>query len=334
LRIRPQVGDDTSNSAPYLEHLSDDSVRMTDPTTDDNPNLAPYPRFKSSAASLPSIYTFSRVFPPATQQPEFFSRTTLPLVNRFLNGENGLLFAYGVTNSGKTYTIQGGTQEGSAGILPRTLDVIFNSIDGLQSSSKYRPVRLYGIEHEGDKPLIDGAAIFSRGPSLANLQNEEPVFAEVLAEHLDTPSSLDADSDLTALSIDRNYEYSVWLSYAEVYNEKVYDLLADVDESPAAPSLSHRLMFTRKALSIRPSPPVDNQDGNLGGKYIDGLRQIRVSNAAEAKNLVKLGQLHRRVFGTLANSQSSRSHGIFTIKLLKKHRGERDVSHIFSIIFK
>ena len=135
MRIRPHLNDGPPTASPYLEHLSDISVRMVDPTTDDNPMLAPYPRFRPSVSSPPSIYTFSHVFPPTTQQSEFFSKTTLPLVGRLLSGENGLLFAYGVTNSGKTYTIQGGTQEGSAGILPRTLDVLFNSIDGLQSSS-------------------------------------------------------------------------------------------------------------------------------------------------------------------------------------------------------
>ena len=53
-----------------------------------------------------------------------------------LEGRNGLLFTYGVTNSGKTYTIQGGTAEGNAGILPRALDVIFNSIDGLHGDDR------------------------------------------------------------------------------------------------------------------------------------------------------------------------------------------------------
>lgn len=51
-------------------------------------------------------------------------------------GQNGLLFTYGVTNSGKTYTVQGGTGEGSAGILPRSLDVIFNSVEGLHGDGR------------------------------------------------------------------------------------------------------------------------------------------------------------------------------------------------------
>jgi hypothetical protein len=121
------LGDEIESSTPYLERLSDTSVRMTDSTK---------ARSHQSTAPTESNYTFSHVFPPSTSQSEFFTSTTLPLVRDLLvDGQNGLLFAYGVTNSGKTYTVQGGNEEGSAGILPRTLDVIFNSIEGLQGNA-------------------------------------------------------------------------------------------------------------------------------------------------------------------------------------------------------
>ena len=42
-----------------------------------------------------------------------------------------LLFAYGVTSSGKTHTMNGSPSD--QGILPRCLDVMFNSIDAFQS---------------------------------------------------------------------------------------------------------------------------------------------------------------------------------------------------------
>ena len=89
-----------------------------------------------SSPSQSSVYSFSHVFPTETSQSDFFARTTLPLVKDVLEGQSGLLFAYGVTNSGKTYTMQGGSEGGSAGILPRTLDVIFNSIEGLHGDAK------------------------------------------------------------------------------------------------------------------------------------------------------------------------------------------------------
>jgi kinesin family protein 20 len=317
---------------------------MTDPTFTDNQY-----RYRALTVSPSSIYTFSHVFPPATKQSDFFTKTTLPLVQDVLHGQNALLFAYGVTNSGKTYTIQGGGRvgrKGSAGILPRTLDVIFNSIEGLQGDGsvsatfseeycliipQYRPVRLHGIE-----PSIASSTLPS-SLALPNIANE-PALAQVLADHLEsTPSDLDIDP--TILKLDRNYEYTVWLSYAEVYNEKIYDLLATVKERSdtlmsgipraTATSASHPFLLKRKALPIRPSPPSDYPDPDCStGKYIAGLRQFRVTSAEQAKALMKLGQLNRRVFGTLANSQSSRSHGLVTIRVLRGHRGEKDVSGV------
>lgn len=156
-------------------------------------------------------------------------------------------------------------------------------------------------------------------------------------------SSDDSDPhpDSTTVKLDRNYEYSVWISYVEVYNEKVYDLLSSVKDTQendmagaprSTPNLAGQgvngFLVTRKALAVKPSPAYDAMDdsgaGNAG-RYISGLRQLRVTSAIQAKDLVKLGQLHRRVFGTLANSQSSRSHSVITIKVLRNHRGDRDV---------
>jgi kinesin family member 20 len=182
---------------------------------------------------------------------------------------------------------------------------------------------LNGIE------LNDASSIFSRGPSLDNftLSAQRPALSDVLAEHFESSAASEADHDPTTLKVDRNYEYSIWLSYAEVYNEKTYDLLTNVGDVGAGSSRSQPILLTRKALSMKPAPPSDNPDADGPvGKYISGLTHVRVDNAKEAKELVKLGQLHRRVFGTLANSQSSRSHGIMMIKLLRKHRGEKDVS--------
>ncbi|KAG1773012.1 kinesin-domain-containing protein [Suillus occidentalis] len=324
LRIRPHLGDDGPMSMPYLAPLSDTSVQMTDTSHDGAGSSRPHIRVSTVAPS--SIYRFSHVFLPETQQAEFFAKTTLPLVRDLLNGQNGLLFAYGVTNSGKTYTIQGGNGPDSAGILPRTLDVIFNSVEGLHSDGRFRPVRLYGVEEADPSKFLP--------PTDIDVPNDEPRLAEVLAEHLSNAD--DVDIDLTTVKLDRNYEYSVWISYAEVYNEKVYDLLAEVTEDTSrsqiprsnnSAQLSHPLLLTRKALTVKPSPVSDALDESgpgSAGKYIAGLRYFRVTGTAQAKALVKLGQLHRRVFGTLANSQSSRSHGMVTIKILRGHRGDRD----------
>ncbi|KAF9229627.1 kinesin-domain-containing protein [Gyrodon lividus] len=332
LRIRPHLSDDEATSMPYLDPLTDIAVRMTYPSGDSRGVLGLHYHYRASMTPPSSIYKFSHVFLPSTQQADFFAKTTLPLVRDLLDGQNGLLFAYGVTNSGKTYTIQGDNTPGSAGILPRTLDVIFNSVEGLHSDGRYRPVRLYGVEDADPSDPIP--------PPIDVGASSEPALAEVLTEHMETSNDSEVDTDSTAIKLDRNYEYSIWVSYVEVYNEKVYDLLASVNDeqdkeetviprstsNPTGHS-AHPVLVTRKALAVKPSPAsdaVDDTGAGSAGKYISGLKQFRVTNAVQAKALVKLGQLHRRVFGTLANSQSSRSHSMITIKILRNHRSDRD----------
>lgn len=208
---------------------------------------------------------------------------------------------------------------------------------------QFRPVRLQGIEHAPpDLSSSQGSDSSYRGYTPSS---SSPALADVL---LDLPPE-DPDTDPTTLKLDRNHEYTIWLSYAEVYNEKVYDLFASVDDGspgsqsqtqsplprptstflnlPAGNSNSKPLLLTRKALPVKPCPASDYDagEGVVPGKYIAGQRQIRVTSAAQAKALLRLGQMHRQVFGTLANSQSSRSHALVTIKVLRVHRGERNV---------
>lgn len=74
---------------------------------------------------------FKHVYGPTSSQENVFESLGMPLVLDLLQGKNGLLFSYGITNGGKTFTVSG--DHDSPGILPRALDVIFNSIDGVQA---------------------------------------------------------------------------------------------------------------------------------------------------------------------------------------------------------
>jgi hypothetical protein len=86
--------------------------------------------FKRKGGDAPYTYSFSGLFREDTSQEQVFCTATLPMVEQVLAGKNALLFTYGVTNSGKTFTVQG-TKE-KPGLLPRAMDVLFNSIDGQQ----------------------------------------------------------------------------------------------------------------------------------------------------------------------------------------------------------
>ena len=103
-------------------------------------------------------------------QEQVFDRLAFPLVADLVQGKNGklsglnqnnfarnppytgLLFAYGITNSGKTYTMNGEPEE--AGILPRSLDVIFNTIADVQAP---KFVSCYNICLSADRTVKVGS---------------------------------------------------------------------------------------------------------------------------------------------------------------------------------
>lgn len=92
---------------------------------------------------------------------------------------------------------------------------------------------------------------------------------------------------------DPNCSFKLEVSYMEIYNEKVRDLL-----DPAG---------TRHTLKVR--------EHNILGPYVDGLSTLAVSSFEEIDSLMAEGNKSRTVAATNMNSESSRSHAVFTITL-------------------
>ncbi|KAI8458196.1 P-loop containing nucleoside triphosphate hydrolase protein [Phakopsora pachyrhizi] len=327
LRIRPPNASSTPRT-PYIEVINDTEVLLT-------PSSQPVMTSFISSDSSSAKYKFTKVFGPETSQQDFFQGTGLPLVRDLLDGKSSLCFAYGVTASGKTYTMQGGldTVRGGGsmdpGLLPRTMDVLFNSIGKNQTELRIQPSRLTGIE----------AASLETGPkrrNLSDLYSPPQATSAMLKDH-------------TVLPIKPNTEYGIWVSYAEVYNEKVYDLLDSVlDNSSSSVASFHSFtaniaeqvksaaqILQHKASSsggvIKRKALVLKHDKVGGSKYAHGLTEIRVRNAEEAKMLLRYGQVNRTVFSTFANRTSSRSHSIFTIKLINLPKNTGLSESLFSL---
>jgi kinesin family protein 23 len=94
-------------------------------------------------------HTFQRVFDDRATQKDVFDHVALPLVSNIIRGKNSLLFTYGVTGSGKTFTMTGDPQNG--GIMPRCLDVIFNSITNYQAKKfVFKPDRMNRFDIQSD----------------------------------------------------------------------------------------------------------------------------------------------------------------------------------------
>lgn len=313
LRIRPPLSEPDSES--YIDVLSDTQVVMHVPSD----TQLSKSRSRSTTAA-PIKYTFSRVFAPlphgsqnhAQAQRDFFTATTLPLVEDVLAGKNSLVFTYGVTNSGKTYTVQGPHRRGEAGILPRAIDVIFNSIAGRECTKAVRPVGLTGVNAGISDPSQSLLASRSRSRLKANHRNMMTLNSTREGEGA-------TDMDPTSVEVNPDYRYSVWVSYVEVYNEKLYDLL----ESPTQSLLTRPDRSENESTMPAPTrrPLLLKSEAESGGKYVGGLKEIKVSSIHEARELIRCGLENRSVFGTMANRSSSRSHSVFTIKILREHTG-------------
>ncbi|KAK9695036.1 hypothetical protein K7432_013170 [Basidiobolus ranarum] len=265
LRIRPGPNRNLLTSLPtsYLDLVNDHEVIMTPPT-----DSTAY----KARCGIQERFKFTKVFNEDTTQNDFFLETARPLISQVMNGENALIFAYGVSNSGKTYTIQGSRE--NPGLLPRTLELMLNSIQGKQSTDTLRPARYCEIES-----CQSSEEFQSNQFSSAQAQLEE---------------------SFDKIECDPEYEYAVWVSYAEIYNEKVYDLL-----DPGLVNDSKRKFLTLK------------KDRKTGYKYIPGLRELKVNSVEDGYQILNQGQNNRTVFSTLLNAVSSRSHSIFTIKLIR-----------------
>ena len=127
LRVRPigesqEAGTDMPSSSSSIQISSSTSIKT----------IAPDCSKRSVSTKIDERhYTFSRVFGPLTSQAEVFDTVGRPLLERFLAGSAAcVLFAYGMTNAGKTHTIQG--QGSDPGLFPRLLSSL---LEHKQSSS-------------------------------------------------------------------------------------------------------------------------------------------------------------------------------------------------------
>ncbi|OQS01578.1 kinesin-like protein [Achlya hypogyna] len=110
------------------------------------------------------------------------------------------------------------------------------------------------------------------------------LFEHVLAEKTNSPNKL----------------FLVECSFFEIYNEIIYDLL---DSSPSKDKKN-------KGLEIK--------EHSVLGIYVKDLQERVVESREEVLDLMAQGQANRTVGYTNMNSESSRSHSIFVIKIHQK----------------
>ena len=84
--------------------------------------------FVHSIADGIMSYEFDRVFDVTASQEELFVSIAKTKVGEVVNGMNSTIFAYGQTGSGKTYSMFGGDNFHSRGLLPRIISQLFQEV--------------------------------------------------------------------------------------------------------------------------------------------------------------------------------------------------------------
>ncbi|CAB4314859.1 unnamed protein product [Prunus armeniaca] len=97
----------------------------------------------------------------------------------------------------------------------------------------------------------------------------------------------------------QNADYSVKVTFLEIYNEEITDLLAPDDNPRTAEDRQ------RKSISLM-------EDGK-GCVIVRGLEEEAVYNVNEIYSVLERGSAKRRTADTLLNKRSSRSHSVFSI---------------------
>ena len=149
-----------------------------------------------------------------------------------------------------------------------TVDDILNGYNGT--------VFAYGQTGAGKSYTMMGTDIDSEASKGIIPRIVEQIFASILA----SPG---------------NIEYTVRVSYMEIYMERIRDLLAPQNDNL----------------------PVHEEKSR--GVYVKGLLEIYVSSVQEVYEVMRRGGTARAVAATNMNQESSRSHSIFVVNITQKN---------------
>lgn len=248
VRIRPVTSADHVNIPPRWQKSILTASSSSSVTVEPGSNPPAGPGGASAASSSQArnnrqAFSFDRVFSPADGQPEIFT-VAEPLIDRFMEGYNVTILAYGQTSSGKSYTM--GTLAGD--------EVDYESLVAGRAADPQMGIIPRAV-----------ARIFS-----AMRQNKQS-----------------------------GTQYSAKVSFIEIYNEDLIDLLGDIADGDARPHVQIR----------------ESKNGQI---IWSGLREVKVANVAEVMNHLLQGSSVRRTNETDMNAQSSRSHAIFSMTLTQK----------------
>ncbi len=181
-----------------------------------------------------SSFTADNVFATHDKNYKVYDAAAKRLVRRVMEGYHGTVFAYGMTGTGKTFSMQGTAT--SPGVIPLAITDIFSYIR-------------------------------------------------------ETP----------------HREFLLRVSYLEIYNERIHDLLSPPTASGIGPGAPQR-----EEIKLR--------EDSKRGVYASPLKEEIVQSPTQLLRVIARGDQSRRTRSTQYNAQSSRSHAVVQIVVESRER--------------
>lgn len=243
--------------------------------------------------SMEKHYSFSEIFDSEVSQREVYEKC---IGEKIMSEESFTVLTYGTSGSGKTFTLLG--DDIRPGIIPRSLENIFTLYQ-----ANIHPNPLAKLVNSRttflDDTLVEKENMLRR-QILDNCKNLDTNYQQL--QH-----SIRADHHFETVPLD-DVSVFIWVTFVEIYNELVYDLLAPIKSTG---SIIQTNNATRKNLKI-----VCN-DGNV---FIKGVTSVYIKSSSEALRLLRSGLQKLTYASTSINANSSRSHCVFFVDVLKYYR--------------
>ncbi|KAI8092484.1 uncharacterized protein BX664DRAFT_88480 [Halteromyces radiatus] len=182
--------------------------------------------------------------------------------------------------------------EAEEGIVPRAMAYLF---DSLQQQTFERPPSFLPTSTTSSvpRPASPTSSVSSSTTSLSKGSRLRP---RSRLSHVPAPTPTPSRS--SRFSIPSSFKYTVKVSFVEIYNEELNDLLND------APPTER--------------PPITIREDTKGHIYWTGVKEVNVNNADEVLYYLEQGTKSRATGATDMNEKSSRSHAIFSVTLLQE----------------
>ena len=223
--------------------------------------------------------TFDRILAQDSTQKDVF-KFIKPCMTYIKEGKNCTILAYGQTGSGKTYTMFGG-------------EWVMND-----KSTDYE------IRKKFNKDKYN--FILNEELTIDPFSKTNGIIPNLIMNLFQSYGSFGNDHNMI-----------ITCSYIQIYNEQVYDLLIDEDEKIEEKKDFNLISGVGKKIIERPikQKPLKIKYDKKTGVTLEGVNEIRTPTFYDIFELLRQGEINRKIRQTNRNEMSSRSHTIFIINI-------------------